>query len=492
MNADEIKKLKVYRVKCNNSLLFFTRYYFKKLKNQKFIVNWHHKEITEAIEDVFNYKCIFLNINIPPRCSKTELVLNAIAKGLGENPSGNYLYITASDDLRSEVSVKIRDIITSPEYKKMYGIELKKDQNAKNLWRTTQGGGLKTATISGQITGFGAGQMIMHDEDLFNYIGHDDDLFDYIRDFEGCIVLDDINKISDSTELNKNNEKVNNRIFDTVFSRTNSPDTPIINIQQRAGTEDATSKLIKYYEKEIEEGTAKNLVMPIVYPDGRLLWEWKFNNEKIEKLKTGHETAHMFETQYMQNPLPPEGIQFPKNKLNRFKLSEFHEENVIGKIGFIDPADEGDDFYSYPLGNLIETGRGIKIYITKVIFTTEGFAITEPRTVEFTNTEKVDHVYLETNKEGTLYYNKLVDSCPGSSVVGIHNKSTQSKIHRIIMQGNFIIKSFYFLEDEDQDDEYKLYFDQLTTFLKTGENKHDDAADSTAGLSKAARIIFSL
>lgn len=482
MNVSEIKKLKVARVKCDNSLLFFTRYFFKKLKNQKFIVNWHHKEITEAIEDVFNYKLIFLNITIPPRCSKTELVLNAIAKGLGKNPQGNYLYITASDDLRSETSVKIRDIITCPEYQSMYGLELKKDQNAKNLWRTKQGGGLKTATISGQITGFGAGQMVQHDEDLL----------DYIRAFEGCIVLDDINKISDSTELNRNNEKVNNRIFDTVFSRTNSPDTPIINIQQRSGTEDATSKLIKYYEKEIEEGTAKNLVMPIIYPDGRLLWEWKFNNEKIEKLRTGYETAHMFETQYMQNPMPPEGIQFPRNKLNRFKLSELHKENVIGKIGFIDTADTGTDFYCYGLGCLIETPERMKIYISRVIFTQDSFKITQPRTVQLTNEEKVEHLYLETNKEGTLYYNNLVELCPQTNVIGIHNKSTQSKINRIIMQADFIIEDFYFLEDEDQDDEYKVFFNQLVTFLKTGKNKHDDAADSTAGLSKAVRYRFSL
>lgn len=482
MNVDEIKKLKVARVKCDNSLLFFTRYYFKKLKNQKFIVNWHHKEITEAIEDVFKYKLQFLNINIPPRCSKTELVLNAIARGLGENPNGNYLYITASDDLRSETSVKIRDIITCPEYKAMYGLELKKDQNAKNLWRTKQGGGLKTATISGQITGFGAGQMIQHDEDLL----------DYIREFEGCIVLDDINKISDSTELNKNNEKVNNRIFDTVFSRINSPDTPIVNIQQRAGTEDATFKLVEYYKKEIEEGTAKNLVMPIVYPDGKLLWEWKFNQEKIDKLKNGHETAHMFETQYMQNPQPLEGIQFPKGSLNRFKLSEFHEENVIGKIGFIDTADLGDDYYCYGLGNLIETLERTKIYITKVIFTQDSFKITKPRTIQLTHEENVEHLYLETNKEGSLYYNDLVEACPNANVVGIHHKSTQSKLNRIIMQADFIIQDFYFLEDEDQNDEYKLFFNQFTSFLKTGKNKHDDAPDCMAGLSKAVRYMFSL
>ena len=118
--------------------------------------------------------------------------VNFIARGIGMNPTSNWLYITASDELRAQTSVSIRDIVQHPYFKIMYGVELKQDQNGKNLWRTSKGGGLKTATIFGQITGFGAGQMIDHDKDLE----------DYLREFEGCIVLDDINKIDDSGQEN--------------------------------------------------------------------------------------------------------------------------------------------------------------------------------------------------------------------------------------------------------------------------------------------------
>ena len=192
------------RIKCDASLLFFTRFFFKELTGNKFIVNNHHNVICNELKRVEEYDLELLNINIPPRFSKTELgAVNFIARGIGMNPTGNYLYITASDELRAQTSVSIRDIVTHPFFKLMYGIELKKDQNGKNLWRTKQGGGLKTATIFGQITGFGAGIM--------------NDTIEEIRTFEGCIVLDDINKLDDSQVQNATNDKVSRTVFNTVL-----------------------------------------------------------------------------------------------------------------------------------------------------------------------------------------------------------------------------------------------------------------------------------
>lgn len=464
MIIEDVKKLKVARVKCDNSLLFFTRYFFKKLKNQKFIVNWHHEVICKELEKVANYETLFLNINIPPRTSKTELVLNSIAQNLGKNPLGNYLYITASDDLRSETSVKIRDIITSPEYQSMYGLELKKDQNAKNLWRTIQGGGLKTATIQGQITGFGAGQMIEHDNELE----------DYIRGFEGCIVLDDINKISDSSELNANNSKVNNRIFDTVFSRQNSADTPIINIQQRAGLEDATAKLLEYYK---EDKKVVNLVMPIIFPDGKLLWEWKFPLDKVKKLKTNPETVHIFETQYMQNPMPSEGLMYP-NRFNTYKElpKEIIEEDgkevkrLMGWcIGAIDSADKGKDNFAAPIIQVV----GSKMYLRDVIFNPIEAIEQEPFIVTKTKENNIIKWVVETNREGGYLSGRIRKILPNVSVYGQWN--TGNKIGRIISQAGFLSKYLYV--PENPSGEMIAFLNQCYKLLKTS-TKEDDAPDS--------------
>src|SRR5574344_2357444 len=93
------------RIECDRSLMFFTRFWFRVLKGTKFIVNEHHNVICEALRKVENYEIELLNINIPPRFSKTELAaVNFIARGIGMNPTSNWLYIRASDELRAHTS----------------------------------------------------------------------------------------------------------------------------------------------------------------------------------------------------------------------------------------------------------------------------------------------------------------------------------------------------------------------------------------------------
>jgi len=59
------EQLAIARVKCDASLLYFTRFWFRVLKNQKFIVNWHHEEICAELDKIESYQLELLNINIP-------------------------------------------------------------------------------------------------------------------------------------------------------------------------------------------------------------------------------------------------------------------------------------------------------------------------------------------------------------------------------------------------------------------------------------------
>jgi hypothetical protein len=88
MNVEEIKKLKVAKVKCKKDTLFFVRYFFKKRFNRKFVIGEHHEKICKKLDDVYSGKTKRLIINIAPRYGKTEVaVKNFIAKGLAHNPS---------------------------------------------------------------------------------------------------------------------------------------------------------------------------------------------------------------------------------------------------------------------------------------------------------------------------------------------------------------------------------------------------------------------
>ena len=463
INFDELTRddLIDIRLKCDESLLYFTRFWFRVLRGTKFIVNNHHEVICNSLEKLENYELDLLNINIPPRFSKTEIAaVNFIARGIGMNPTSNWLYITASDELRAQTSVSIRDIVQHPYFYIMYGVELKSDQNGKNLWRTTQGGGLKTATIFGQVTGFGAGQMVDHSQELE----------DFIRTFEGCIVLDDINKIDDAGQENALSEKVTRVLFNTIFSRKNSKDTPIVNIQQRAGISDATAQLMEYYEGNPR---AEFLVMPVV-KDGVPLWEWKHDLEDIERLRTSPKTVDVFGTQYMQEPFDFknklfENIQYFSDKEAILKVSE-------GSLAYIDVADEGGDYLCLIVGHVV---LGL-IYITDVVFTKANTDVTVPLCSELLNRYKVPYCRVETNGMGAVFLKWMRQYVNSTQLIGLTNKTNKNT--RIIMNSSYVIRNFRFLEN--QTGEYNQYLNSLKSFLKEGNNKNDDAPDATTGLAQ--------
>jgi hypothetical protein len=461
LTNDEIS---VARYNCDKSLLYFTRFWFRLLRGSKFIVNWHHGDICEQLERVQNYELEYLGINIPPRFSKTELAgVNFIARGIGMNPSGNYLYITASDELRSETSIRIRDIVSHSVFNRMYGVEMKADQKGKNLWRTKQGGGLKTATVSGQITGFGAGQMIDHSKELE----------DYIREFEGCIVLDDLNKTDDAEMLNANNTKVARVIGNTILSRVNSPDTPIINIQQRAGTEDATEYFNELYR---DNDKAVNLVYPIIYK-GKSLWPWKFPMKKIEDLKNNPKTSHTFETQYMQNPLPLEGLVYP-NKFQTYKelpkeIIQEDGKDVVRLLGWclgiVDSADKGADHFSAPILQIV----GNRMYLKDVVFNTDELITQEDKIVQKTKQNNVIKWVIETNHAGNYFSGRVRKLLPDIEVFG--QWSSTNKMGRILVSAGFLNK--YLFVPKNPNHEMSLFLNECYKLLKTSTKK-DDAPDS--------------
>ena len=454
------EELKIARFHCDESLLFFTRFWFKVLRNNKFIVNWHHEEICRKLELIQTYSLLYLGINIPPRFSKTELAaVNFIARGIGMNPSGNYLYITASDDLRSETSIRIREIVSHPYFTKMYNVEMKPDQQSKNLWRTKQGGGLKTATMGGQITGFGAGQMVDHEQGID----------DYVRDFEGCIVLDDINKIDDAEKQNANNDKVLRVIGNTILSRKNSSDTPIINIQQRAGIDDATA----YFNDLFDVGNnpkAENIIYPVLVK-GESLWPWKMPIDEIERIKNHPKTKFTFLSQYMQDPKPDSiTLVFP----DEFKTySALPDQAHPLTIAFGDTADEGNDNFAMPICKVY----GNRVYLVDVIFDQQNLSIQEGAVIGKVKEHGIKNIVIETNSFGAYFKRRLIEQLPNIDIYGQNAKA--NKMGRILSYAGLI--KLYLYVPETPNEATERFLKQVFKLKKT-DTKEDDAPDSLAGL----------
>lgn len=475
------EEIAVMRVKCDRSLLYFTRLFYFATERKKFIINWHHAELCQHFQDFAEYKVELLNINIPPRCSKTLIMMMCICRSSGMRHSSNSLYITASDNLRKKTTTDIRRILTHPLFKRMYGLEIMKDQNSKDVIGFVGGGSLTTASIFGQITGFGAGEMTdreryINADGTVEYLKDNSNL-DFVSIFEGGIYCDDLNKIKDSEAQNANNDAVTDVMFSTVFSRKNSSDTPIANIQQRAGQTDVTQSLMDYYGKD--NPLARFVIMPVIYPDGKLLWEWRYPLSTVNGLKQGTATAHIFETQYMQNPVPSDDVVFPSNKLSYFTMDNLNTHNIEFRCGAIDVADEGADSFSFPSGVLI----GNNFYVTEWIFTKENTEYTLPLTASVIKSSKLDVTLIETNNHGAIFYKNLMQ-LTNAYVGGINN--TTDKHGRIIAEAQTVRLNFHFRSDVDAGGDYAKAMIQLTRYAKKKGSK-DDAPDSIALLSSMLR-----
>lgn len=477
-----IKTLKVAKYKTLNDTLFYTRYFFKKRFNRKFVVGDHHQTICAALDRVYRGECKRLIINLAPRYGKTEIaVKNFISKGLAINPAAKFIHLTYADDLALDNSEEIKDLVTSAEYQELFPqVQLKKDAKAKNKWYTTAGGGVYARAAGGQVTGFGAGAVDLEEETddtddteltaWASIIGEQ-------AGFGGAIVIDDPIKPEDANS-DVIRERVNNRFDSTIRNRVNSRNTPIVVIGQRVHPNDLSGYLM-----EVEPGEWEVISLPcLTFTEGqpKALWPFKHTVEELLKLKRINE--HVFDTQYQQDAEQKAGLLFPKAELHYYDHSK--TENIKPEFVFIpvDPADGGGDYYSAPKCLI----AGDKVFIPKVIFNKRDTDENIPDTANMAIEGKAHAVQVESNggwklarKSLKLLIQDKLPDCTARSINARTNKET-----RILAAAAWIRNHCYFREDWEtcDDTEYRDFMKNLTGYMREGKNKNDDAPDVLAQL----------
>jgi len=465
----------VARVKCQKSLLFHTRYFFKKKFNRKFVIGEHHTIICDALERVLRGECTRLIINIAPRYGKTELaVKNFISHGLSLNPGAKFIHLSYSDTLALDNSEEVKDMVTSAEYQALFPeVQIKKDSKAKNKWYTTQNGGVYATSAAGQVTGFGAGK-VDDEEDLLSEI---ETINADKATFGGAIIIDDPIK-PDDTDSDNRRERVNNRFDSTIRNRVNSRTTPIIIIMQRLHLRDLSGYLMAVEPDEWEV-----ISLPCIKEDNTALWPFKHTIQELEKLREINQIV--FERQYMQNPMPSEGLLFPISELKFYDASEFDPAKDLKHVeyimGFVDPANKGGDSFAMPLGFVV----GGDVYIHEVIFNTKGTDHTIGQTVYVNSKYPTNELLIEGNfgwaQVGQEIRELMASANPECTVLIF--KASINKETRILAQASFIKNRFHFRADYATIPEYKNFMYNLTSYSSQGLNDHDDAPDSCAGLA---------
>lgn len=495
--------MKVTIGKCLKSLEFSTRYFYKHLHNRRFIVRQYHKKICKALERVLSGKCRRLLISIPPRYGKTELaVKNFIAHGLALNPAAKFIHLSASDALALDNSEGTKDIVQSPEYRRIFPeVRIKSSTDSKKKWYTTAGGGVYATGAAGQVTGFGAGTRVDESDEIEEWL---DEIITDIhniaqkRKFGGALVIDDAIK-PDDADADIKRMRVNRRWNSTIKSRLNSRDTPVIVIMQRLHPMDLIGylKATEGLKKDGGEWEELELSALFVNENGELesLDPSMHTVEDLIKMRDNadEEVRIAFQRQYQQNPKPREGLLFPDSDLKYYNPKEIDLSKLYEyRHAHIDPADKGGDSLCAIVGYLV----GNKIYIEDIIFNTHGTDINEPRCVEFLKQHGCNSAVIESNSGWRLFRTnikkRMEEDGSDCEVDAVNN--TTNKHTRIIEAAAFIRNHFVFREDCLELKEYRRFMEELTSYRQdqTGANKnpHDDAPDSSAGLAKYFRTQF--
>ncbi len=405
----------------------------------------------------------------------TELISRMfIAYGFALNPSSKYLHISYSGNLVSDNSVAVKDIISSEYFQNCFDVHFKRADNTRAKWSTTAGGGEYATSTLGQITGFGAGQPDLTDEEISNLDeftatfnpGH----------FAGAIVIDDPLRPDDALS-DVVRESVNRRFETTIRNRVNSRKTPIIIVMQRLHEHDLCG-----YLQEIEPDEWDVLSIPVIQTNDKgeeeALWPYKHTLEELYKIKNASD--FVFETQYMQNPTPQEGLMYRPFRTYDF-LPPRHAAKFRGN--YTDSADTGADWLCSIDFDAHEDGY----YVTDVLFTKKPMEYTEQAMAQMVSKDKTDVAWVESNNGGRTFMRnveRITRSYENRKTQFIGFTQTRNKQIRIFTMSGEVSNMIVFPSNWEK--RWPDFAHHVKSFRKEGINAHDDGPDALTGIVEKA------
>ena len=476
----------ILRLELITSMEKYTKAMFKAQHKRSFVVAQHHKLIMEKLEGVLDGRIKRLMINIAPRYSKTELVIKQfVSAGYALNPLCNFLHLSYSDTLVKDNSAQIREIMKMPIYRELFPeSELEKvNKAASERWKTKAGGEFYAVSTQGQVTGFGAGQVddIAADEADEEWLRYDDAFLQKLgligansNVFNGAVIIDDPIKPDDALS-DTIRERINQRFESTIRSRTNSRNTPIIIIMQRVHEHDLCGYLLETEPDEWDVLSLPAIEVDPVTGEESALWPFKHTLEELKKLRAAD--SFVFDTQYMQDPKPKEGLLY--DHFNTYKTIPM--EQGMRRCNYTDTADTGAD----NLCSICFVKGSEYNYLTDVLYTQEPMEVTEPATAKMLTMNKTDIARIESNNGGRGF-SRAVMRLLKTMFRNFKTKITwfnqsQNKYVRIHTQSAEVMNTT--LMPEGWETKWPKFYNAVMSYRKDNKRRsqHDDAPDALTG-----------
>lgn len=269
-----------------------------------FISGEHFKIISDAFDELVDGTNKRLVINLPPRHGKSSFAsIRLPAYFLGRYPDKKIIAASHTADLSIGFGRQVRDLLTTPEYQRVFpGTTLKADAKAAGRWSTSKGGEYYAVGVGGALAGRGADLAIIDDS---------------------------------ASEQTAMSAEYNADIWDGIFEWFNTgprqrlqPGGRILILETRWSTKDLSGQVIKRSMRDEAGSDWKVIELPAILPSGRPLWPEYWSLEELNKVKADI-PVQRWNAQYQQNPTAQEGAILKRSWWKRWKERDMPKCSLI-------------------------------------------------------------------------------------------------------------------------------------------------------------------
>lgn len=269
----------------------------------EFIHGRHHQEIANAFERVLSGDCKRLIINLAPRHSKSEMTSVYLpAWFLGRFPDRKIIQATHTSELAVGFGRRVRNIVGSDEYKKIFGsVSLALDSKAAGRWNTNKGGEYFAVGVGSAVAGKGADLFVIDDpidEQTAQFGEYRPEVYDKVNDWYGL---------------------VRQRL---------QPNGAIILLMTRWSKRDLTGFLTQRMIEEPNGDQWELIELPAMLPSGEPLWPEYWSKDELLITKSSIPISR-WNAQYMQTPTAEEGALIKREWWQRWDKPKPPAVNAI-------------------------------------------------------------------------------------------------------------------------------------------------------------------
>lgn len=419
------------------------------------------RPVVNIIQDLADDKLDMAAVSMPPGSGKSTVGIFGLSWLMGKHPDKPNLASAHADKLTRSFYEGVNTIITDPEYlwgdvfpgvkylgtnSKDETIDLDKPKRFKSLTCRSIGGGLTGATRC---------ESLLYADDLCSGI-------------EEATSIDRLDKLWEAYANDLKSRK--------------KQGCKELHIATRWSVHDVIGRLERLHAGDPR---AKFFAMPALNENGESNFDYRhgvgFDTKYFLDMKSALDDVS-WRALFMNEPIEREGLLFPDDELLTYNgiLPDGEPDRIIAAC---DVAWGGGDSLSMPIGYLY----GGDCYIPDVVFDSGDKEATRPKVVAKLTMHRPHVTRFEANNGGDEYKDNvdriLRENGVKLNISARKAPTTASKLSRII-QAAPDIKRFIFLDKDHRDSEYRAFMKELTSFLQTGKNKHDDAPDSLGMLSE--------